>query len=280
MKFLPVKTILAKLHRDLGTEDFDESMLLEWAMEGLESIDAWIPQGLSYGVFKVNNNRVLFPFSTDNIIQIVYVESDNTEEVCDLCLNYNIQIEEETNEDSSGCEGNVIKPCDKTVKNYVSFTKNLFVSMLHNMHKHYNLVPLKLSTHTFNNYDKSFNHKPKNSYSIIDDETIHVDRSSNISVLVSYKEIPKDSDGYFMIIDEPYYIRAISKYVTMKIMEKYWYNGREGYGDKVQKAEYDWERFRDIAKSKLGSFRTVGELENYRVNLSLIGTNNFDRFFE
>ena len=44
-----------------------------------------------------------------------------------------------------------------------------------------------------------------------------------------------------MIPDHFAYITAITKYITMKLMERMWYAGRQGYEARVAKAEQDWQ---------------------------------------
>jgi len=65
-----------------------------------------------------------------------------------------------------------------------------------------------------------------------------------------------------MIPDTYSYTTAITKYVTMKLMEKDFYNGRQGSDKRLQKAEQDWQWYCKQASNELFMINGVDEHEN------------------
>jgi hypothetical protein len=70
-------------------------------------------------------------------------------------------------------------------------------------------------------------------------------------VAVSYVTLALDSDGMPLIPDNVSAREAVSKYLIMKIMSREWYRGREGYQDKMMKAEQDWHWYIKQYRNKM-----------------------------
>jgi hypothetical protein len=76
-------------------------------------------------------------------------------------------------------------------------------------------------------------------YTIVGDRTLRFSFKTGY-VAIAYLRPVLGEDNYPMIPDHFSYVTAVFQYVTMKLMGRMWYLGREGYADKFQKAEADW----------------------------------------
>ncbi len=281
IKYVPVQTIIAKLNRDIGGEDFSEDSLVEWSMEALEAIDAYIPRDVGFYVGTIENSSLKLPDEVDNIIQIVRVSEKSNqceiieepiEEDCDLGCDLGCNLECGAFESES-----FIDPDDHTfVEYWKDKTEDLIkVFTAARMDLGY-FEPLTKASHTFFNQENYYN---KNQYILTTNGEIKFSFEKG-PILIAHYINPKDENGIPMIVDNYYFITAITKYITMKMMEKYWYNGREGYGDKVQKAERDWYLFRDGARADLSMLKSIGDLERFnKETVHLLMGNKFKSFF-
>ena len=98
-------------------------------------------------------------------------------------------------------------------------------------------------------------------YTIVDNNLRLSFKEGEIALAYHRQKIDPQT-GYPMIPDEISIISAISAYITMKYMTRLWYLGREGYGDKVQKSEIDWQWYCKQSQSKMKMLRGVDEYQN------------------
>ena len=88
-------------------------------------------------------------------------------------------------------------------------------------------------------------------------------------VAIAYTRQMLDENGYPMIPDHYSYVTAVTKYITMKMMEREWYSGRQGFGDKVKKSEQDWQWYckqagnRAIMPEGLDQFQNMLDQRQY-----------------
>lgn len=106
---------------------------------------------------------------------------------------------------------------------------------------------------------------------------IDTDNTSNICIV--YLGMPKDDNGYPMIPDDVYYMKALSSYVISMIDYQEWRKGK--VTDKVmQKSEKDWLFYVGAARgaANMPSLAQMERLKNiWRRMLPL--TNEYDRSF-
>jgi hypothetical protein len=85
-----------------------------------------------------------------------------------------------------------------------------------------------------------------------------------------------------MIPDHASYTTAITMYITMKMMARMWYSGKEGYSDKMQKAEADWQWYCKQAGNRAIMPRGIDQFQNMLDTSQYLLPRNFryNQFFK
>lgn len=280
LNYTTVNRIFSKLSRDLGRDDFSESDAVEWTGEALEAIDAVTMLEECVELIEVKNHMVQLPKFTNSIVMIAehngdYIDTTPAIIVDSLCEN-----------DGSGA----VPPdcaCD-TAKNYIPvdatgypiFDDDVYEWQPYiNVQAEYvnwstcsefqnNWTPVRLANHAFFNSivckeidsDKLYNNS-MSEYTIIGEKGIRFSFQTGY-VAISYLRQKLDENMYPMIPDHFAYTTAITKYITMKLMERMWYSGREGYGDKVKKAEADWQWYCKQAGNRAIMPKGIDQFQN------------------
>lgn len=78
-------------------------------------------------------------------------------------------------------------------------------------------------------------------YSVVQGKFLRFSFREGIVALAYTRQMVDPETGYPMIPDEISAITAITKYITMKLMERDYYAGRDGSQGRLQKAESDWQ---------------------------------------
>jgi len=258
LNYTSVGRIFAKLNRDLGIDDFSESDVVEWAAEALEAIDA-VTMLEQCVVFKeVKNHSVDLPPYTNSIIQIArfndiedatYKELTPQTIVEEICVTAPIEdcrcdtakyipVDPYTGYPIFDQDVYEWQPNINVQAEYVNWTSSNFYKE--------KWTPIRLATNTFFNTivceEPAMEELYKtctDEYNVIGNNTVRVSFQEGY-VAISYNRQKLDDDNYPMIPDHFAYITAVTKYVTMKLMAREWYKGREGYERKMMKAEEDW----------------------------------------
>lgn len=264
ISYAPVGRIFSKISRDLGIDDFSESDVVEWVGEALDAMDAVTILEECVAFIEVKGHVAKLPPFTKSIIQVA--EHTDVPDGFDP-LSYVTKpvvpatISEGICDDPMNCG-----PCDTSSKyipvdenGYPIFDEDLYVWRPYfNVAAEYinwmncgeyrkNWTPVRLANHSFFNtvvcaeprLDGLYQNS-RSEYTIIGDTTLRLSFQEG-QIAVAYNRPKLDEDGYPMIPDQYSYITACTKYVTMMLMGRMWYLGREGYADKYQKAEADWQ---------------------------------------
>ena len=263
INYTSVNRIFSKIKRDLGIDDFSENDVVEWTGEALEAIDAVTMLEECVEFCEVKNHMVQLPTFTNSIIQIAehngdYTETTPEEIATSLCENAVAgAIPDYINED---CK------CDRVTNKYIPVDSTghpIFDEDVYEWQPNINVqaeyvnwtscdlyknkwTAVRLANHSFFNSivcqepdaDKLYSNS-RSEYTIVGDNTLRFSFQTGY-VAIAYTRQKLDENMYPMIPDHFAYTTAIVKYVTMKLMERQWYAGREGFGDKVQKSEADW----------------------------------------
>lgn len=84
------------------------------------------------------------------------------------------------------------------------------------------------------------------------------------AAIMSYYKQPIDLEtGYPLIPDDYSVITGISTYVAMKYASRMWYSGREGWGDKVNKLESDWQWYCKQSQNNAKMFKGYAEHKSF-----------------
>jgi hypothetical protein len=246
-QYTTLDRILAKLYRDLGLEDISETDVIEWTGEALEAIGAITLYEEAIACVEVKNHQADLPIGLHSIIQIAKNNRWSPTEENNICpQDFIEEVEEETITCPVvlDCKGAPLLGVEITYYRPYFDLQYEYYGWSNSSYYKENYTPVKLSNHTF--FNTLVCAEDMNLYqSCVDEYTIAEDTAKfsfkEGSVVIAYHRQKTDpATGYPMIPDDYSVITAITMYITMKYMSRLWYLGREGYSDKVQKAESDW----------------------------------------
>lgn len=274
-KYTSINRIFSKLQRDLGIDEIHEGDLIEWAGEALEFIGA-IPIYEEHLCFQVvANHQCVMPAWTHNIIQIA---RDNqytgvTTAPADYCP---AALATETTESETGapvpidCNGMPITDYDLAYyRPYYDLQYEYYGWSNHRYYKG-NYSPVRLSNHTFfdslvcsetSEREGELYDSIHDEYKIIAGDTLRFSFQDGY-VAIAYNRQKVDDDGYPMIPDNASFTTAVTKYITMKLMEKEFYSNKQGSQAKMQKAESDWHWYCKQAGNKALMPHGIDEHQN------------------
>ena len=100
-------------------------------------------------------------------------------------------------------------------------------------------------------------------------------------VAISHLRMKLDSEGLPMIPDTFSVITAVTKYITMKLMEVDFYAGRQGSEGRLAKSESDWHWYCSQAGTEALMPKTVDDWENLlkQRHYLIPRTDHYDTFF-
>lgn len=261
--YISVYTIIHQIYRDLGIDDISESDAIEWAADAIEHLLIKENYVINTAFLDVKNWHCEIPKNTIRILQIA------KHGICECRPKYSHAIAIEVENDKCGCNTMEV-PCGcgtKTVSNphlmfCQSFTHNfgiIFNANRFGTHRN-NWIEVEPTGNNFfsmNICDKHHNGRGLQ-YRVTDNKILFSFEKGFISI--SYITNALDDDGYPMIPNDVSAREAVSKYIIMKIMARQWYKGREGFQDKMTKAEQDWHWYCKQYKRKMA----MPEEDDYR----------------
>jgi hypothetical protein len=255
--YTTVNRVFSKISRDLGIDDFSESDAVEWAGEALEAIDAVTMLEECVEFIEVKNHSIQLPKFTKSIIQIAQHNGDYSETTPSQIVESICEASGAVDPDCKCDTANKYIPVDET--GYPIFDNDVYEWQPNiNVQAEYvnwtgcdlyknTWTPVRLADHTFFNSvvcqetdsDLLYSNS-RSEYTIVGNSTLRFSFQTGY-VAISYNRQKLDENMYPMIPDHISYIEAITKYITMKLMARMWYMGREGYEKRMLKAEADWQ---------------------------------------
>lgn len=292
LQYTTLDRIIAKLYRDLGLSEISETDIVEWTGEALEAIGAITLYQETVAFVEVKNYQADLPLGLHSIIQVAR-NNRFTPEQEDSCITpleavIDCIIERDTPLENCGCNGsNPFAPIEgegvpidckgMPLGGYeMAYYRPYFDlryeydGWMRSTTYRQKFSPIRLSNHSF--FGSLVCDEDQQIYSSCssgDEYTIKENKLmlsfKDGQVAIAYnKQVTDPETGYPMIPDEYSIITAITMYITMKYMARLWYMGREGYGDKMQKAEQDWQWYCKQAGNKQMMIHGVDEHENFR----------------
>lgn len=250
-QYTTLDRIISKLYRDLGLEEISETDIVEWAGEALEAIGAIGLYEEAVAFITVENHQAILPTGLHSILQIA---KDNKWEPNTLTP-ANVLLDSSTLvEDLSllpTFPGVIIDANGTPVTDYeIAYYRPYFDLqyeysgwMASKLYQQY--TPVRLANHSF--FGTVVCKEIEGLYqSCTDEYTLQNDiiktsfKEGGIA-LAYYRQKVDETTGYPLIPDDISVITAITKYITFHYMSRLWYMGKEGYSDKMQKAEADWQ---------------------------------------
>ena len=274
LKFTSLDRIFSKVIRDLGADNINESDIIEWSAEALEAIGAVTMYEEAVAFIEIKNHQCELPTGLHSIIQIARNNCFNgfkenpDEALCPKKVITELSTEERhINSCTCGpnlcsCNGAKVDytllDCDgKPITGYdVAYYRPYFDLQ----YEYYNwnqssfyrscYSPVRLANHTFFNSlvcqenpndVQNLYQGMDDEYTIIKGDTLRFSFKDGSIALSYLRQIVDEETGYPMIPDHYSYTTAITKYITLRIMERDFYAGREGAAQRMQKAESDWQ---------------------------------------
>lgn len=254
-KYTSIDRIFSKLIRDVKS-DFSEADVVEWCGEALEFIGATRLYEEAVAFIEVKNHQCKLPAGLHAVIQVARNNRWSGPKDDSLCP-AKIKSEVPVNTDPQASIPVALDCNGEPVNEYeLAYYRPYF-----DLRYEYDLwrcsgtytekyTPVRLTTNTFFNSlvckettagIENIYQSSVDEYTIVQGDTLRFSFKEG-SVAVAYlRQIVDEETGYPMIPDNISYTTAITKYITMKMFEREFYNGREGAAQKMQKAESDWQ---------------------------------------
>lgn len=281
-QYVTLDRILSKLYRDLGLEEISEIDVIEWTGEALNFMDT--PSLLEEAVafVEVSNFCADLPNGLHSIIQVAKNNNPTNKEVinpANVILDCEEEITEEfCNSNPPGlenypvpldCKGSPLT--DVELAYYRPYFDLQYEYSGWNSSSYYeaHYTPIRLANHSFfSSLVCAEDEQIYNNCQGTDEYTISGDKINTSfkdgSIAIAYYRQRVDCEtGYPMIPDDVSFTTAITVYITMKYMARLWYMGREGYSDKMQKAEADWQWYCKQASNKAFTLYGIDEHQNF-----------------
>ena len=274
MKQVSINRIFTKIKRDLGRSELPEQDVIEWAGEALEAIGA-VPAYEQAVVFlEVSNYQASLPSNIHMIIQVAKNNLWSEEDKKCFCPNDITDMPGQCTVTVSTEEGEseTVDPCECEDWGLDEYVPNFAAAYEFGVWTGSNLYrstysPVRLAEHSFMGtlvceqdpqlYDNVFDE-----YTIVNGDTLRFSFETG-SVAVAYYRQPLDEDGYPKIPDHYSYVTAVTKYITMMLMQVDFYSGRQGAQARYQKAEQDWLIYCNQAGNHALMIKGVDEHQNW-----------------
>lgn len=278
--YTSVNRVLSKLSRDLGMEDFHETDVIEWVGEALEAIDAITMYEEAVAFKEVKNHQVTLPKFTNTIIQIAKNNDWSAEDTSSCTVEViadGINCPDER-EDDCNCSNYKYIPVDETgtpifESDMYEYRPNInvlaeYINWVGSDYYRKKWTPVRLKNHSFfssvvcteTNAEGLYQNSTEE-YDIIGNQIVRFSFETGY-VAIAYTRQMLDDNNYPMIPDHYAYTTAITKYCTLKIMERAYYAGRQGSESRVAKAEADWQWYCKQAGNRAIMPRGLDQFEN------------------
>lgn len=303
-QYTSLDRIFTKISRDLGLNDLNESDIIEWAGEALEAIGAVTAYEEAVAFIEVKNHQAEVPNRMHSIIQIAKNNcfdrdiKDKKDIICPSKIIQEMPSTEDTRyvnpcncgvEDPCTCNGTKVDftllDCDgKPITGYdIAYYRPYFDLQ----YEYYNwntstsyrscYSPIRLSNNSFFNSlvceEPNTKHplyqSAEEEYTIIGGKILRFSFKEGSIAIAYNRQMIDEETGYPMIPDDFSYTTAITKYITLRIMERDFYAGREGSHQRVQKAEADWHWYckqagnKDLMPKGVDAWQNIMEQRNH-----------------
>ncbi len=246
-KYISLKQIVEKLYRDFeSNESYDIDDLAEWAGEALRKINVNQQYLYQAAELSIENHKAYLPCNYHHVEQVYYEG---------FPLKYNLS----TYPPTQGLLNNTNKVLyEKPVSQGISGA-DLIISDLTALGYEVSKELENLLKGTFSMLKTSI--VPDGYYYEIYDNHIYTSFEEG-TVLMLYRGIPVDLEGYPLIPDNVYYEEAIASYLQYKIDYKDWRSSR--ISDKVYtESKSNWLKFVRAARAA-GTMPNLDKLESIK----------------
>lgn len=312
IRYTSIDRIFSRVIRDLGVDNVNESDLVEWSGEALEAIGAVSAYEETVAFIEVKNHQIELPAGFHSLIQVArnhcYNGPEDKSLICPSNVVEKIIAEEPArminpcncdNAHSCDCNGTrvdyTLLDCNGTpitgydIAYYRPYFDLQYEYYQWNSNSFYKncYSPIRLSNNSFFNSivceeeDKSIYLNSIDEYTIVRGEVLRFSFKEGSVALSFLKQSVDAETGYPMVPDHYSYVTAIIKYITLRIMERDFYAGREGAQGRMQKAEADWHWYCKQAGNYalmpkgIDQWQNISDARNY----ILPKRNSYNNFF-
>lgn len=284
LQYTTLDRVLSKIYRDLGVEEISETDVIEWSGEALELIGSVSLLEEAVAFIEIENHQADLPNGLHSIIQVAKNNSwdKTTKNICpaNIVLDSTLEQPQESNSENHtlpdgspiplDCNGTPIIGYELAYyRPYFDLQYEYFGWSNSNLYQQ-NYTPVRLANHSFFS-TVVCDEDPKiygpgcnvtDEYTLVGDKIRTSFKEGSIA-LAYYRQKVDPETGYPMIPDEVSVITAITYYITWKYMARLWYMGREGYSDKMQEAEQQWQWYCRQAGDKQKMLFGVDQHQNF-----------------
>lgn len=283
--YTTMKTLLAKISRDLRGADIPESDIIEWAGEALGYMKIIEIQEEAVAFLEVKNYQTELPCGFQYVIQVAKnnkwknPEGDGVcplEVITDMGCNCNAIVPEDTADEApysinleslvcTDCLGKIIEGEDLVYYRPFFDLKYEYSLWMTNTYYRDTYTPVRLANHSFigslvAEEDESIK---KGLYDNTRDEYTIVGGFPNLCLRFSFPEglvalsyvrtMIDEKTGYPLIPDDSSFMAAITYYIKWKMSERLRWNGREGFTTEAEEAEKHWLKYlrQSLNKAKM-----------------------------
>lgn len=301
-KYVSVNRIFSKLIRDF-TDSFSEDDVIEWIGEALEFMQCAKSFEEAVAFIEVKNHQCNLPKNLHAVIQIA--KSNLWTNECKTPTPAKV-IEETQNlfySDCAGCGDNYGKDSgyivldgrgSPLVEYDVAYYRPYF-DLLGEYYgwsnsKYYgnSYSPVRLKNHTFFNSlvctertSTPYNSNCNDEYTIVGGSILRFSFESGFVAVAYLRPYFDPETGYPMVPDSISHTTAITKYVTMKVNDREFQNGRQGADSRLARSEADWQWYCKQASNEDMMPYGIDEYQNFLDQRSYLvpQLNNYYGFF-
>lgn len=253
--YIPLDRILSKLYRDLGADDLQEMDVIEWCGEALDHIGVITMYEKIISICDVKNHSCPLPIGLHTIVQVAVNNG----------IRFNLEYTLKAIGKAEVSNDSIFYPFTNLDYSSIEYFANRFIALRLANHNLFGSLVLMEDENTMFNGDE---------YSVVDNMLRFSFKEGQILV-VHYRQPLDEKTGYPLIPEVVSVIQAVTSYVTFKYMQRNWYSGRQGYGDKMNVAKQDWHWYCGQAKATLNMPKGVqGYQQLLETNHSMLPDHN------
>ena len=277
--YTTIDRILAKLSRDIGEIDASESDIIEWIGEALDHLKVAEMQEEAIAFIEVNNHHCELPANFHSVLQIARNKkwTKLTQEYCGVTPKEMVETVKEENCKCNkpnkfvltDCNGNLVGDYDIAYYRPFYDLKWEYQPWIHSTRYIQDYVPVRLANSTLFN---SLVCKEKDRIYLGNEDEYTIVGTTERRLRFSFKEgfialsflrnALDEETGYPLVPDEVNSTTAIGYYIMWKIAQRLDWSGREGFGNRADKAEAKWLKYVRQAKNYMKMPKTLDDYQD------------------
>lgn len=245
LNYIPIYSVISDIYRDLGIEDISEADAVEWGVRALKFMDVHGIHDINTEFAEVANYQCAIPGRAHQVLQIARHNSEKKLPKKPASMFYEVRdnkcgCREPEPVSECGCRKPPVKKlcvCQSYVNNWGFYMPFVINRRCREKFEWTLVMPTNNNFFGLGRCEDAVSDR-YDEYRIDNGRILFSFKSGVIAI--SYSAYRTDENGIPLVPDHVSATEAITKYIIMKYMQRQWYLGREGYQDKMVKAEQDW----------------------------------------